>query len=369
MKRTLETEPLTFFRGRVGLYALLKALGIGPGDDVAIQAFTCVAVPEGVMASGARPIYVDIERTGFNMDAGDLRVKATPRTRAVVVQHTYGIPSDMRRIPEVAARLGIPIVEDCCHTLLSKYRGKTLGSFGVGSFYSFEWGKPVVAGVGGRLRINDPFLEGKVRKRYDEFSVPGLFSRIRIELQYRAFSVLYRPALFWPVRSLFHLFGSLGMAERNYNPVGTGQVANDFKLRMAPGVKRRMLEKLKEVESHARHSAWVTDQYRERIKSQAVSHPKIAEGCDAVFARYPLLAKKKPTLLLQACRKNVELAEWYATPLHPLKGRDLGLVHYESGSCPNAEARCKEVVTLPVHGAVRQSDIDRTVAFFNQVGG
>ncbi|HIE26284.1 TPA: hypothetical protein EYP66_03250, partial [Candidatus Poribacteria bacterium] len=86
---------LTFFRGRVALYAILKALNIGPGDEVATQAFTCVAVPEGIMASGARPVWVDIEVDGYNMDAEDLRRKLTLRTRAIIVQHTYGIPADM----------------------------------------------------------------------------------------------------------------------------------------------------------------------------------------------------------------------------------------------------------------------------------
>ena len=65
-------QRIDYYRGRVALFAILKGLGITDGHDVATQAFTCVAVPEAIMATGARPVYVDIERAGFNMDAGDL---------------------------------------------------------------------------------------------------------------------------------------------------------------------------------------------------------------------------------------------------------------------------------------------------------
>ena len=356
----------TFFRGRVALCATLKASGIGAGAGVAVQSFTCLAVPEAVLASGALPIFVDIEAGGFNMNADDLESKLTSQIKAIVVQHTYGIPADMDRIARIAAMHGIPIIEDCCHTLASTYKGRTIGSFGVGSFYSFEWGKPVVAGIGGSARINDPALLEKVQTAYAGYRSPDLVSQARIELQYRAFHLLYRPALYWPIRALFHWLGSLDLAESNYNPVGQGQIADDFSFRMAPAVKRRMINKLQNLESQMLHSQWVSEQYRQRILSDAVTHPNLPDGCKTIFARYPLLAKNKPALLSKARRACVELAEWYATPVHPLAEQDLPQVHYKMESCPNAEARSREVVTLPVHGMVRQRDIDRTVEFLNR---
>jgi len=299
------------------------------------------------------------------MDADDLERKLTPQTRAVVVQHTFGIPADMKRICHVAERNGISIIEDCCHTLISKYNEKTVGSFGVGCFYSFEWGKPIVAGIGGSIRINDPALFKKVQTAYAFYRSPDLISQVKIELQYRAFSLLYRPALYWPIRTLFHWLGSLGLAESNYNPVGHGQIADDFRFRMAPAVKRRMLKKIQNIESQTHYSRWVSDQYRHRIVSNAVSHPVFPEGCDMVFARYPLLAKDKPALLSKARSAHVELAEWYATVVHPLAEQDLSLVHYNNGCCPNAEDLCRQVVTLPIHGAVRKRDIDNSIEFLN----
>lgn len=358
-------EGLTFYRGRVALYAILKGLGIGVGDQVVTQAFTCVAVPEAIMASGARPIYSDIGSNGFNMDAGDLESKITPKTRAVVVQHTFGIPADMERIKQIADKAKIPIIEDCCHTFVSMYKGKMVGSFGVGSFYSFEWGKPVVAGIGGSAIINESDLNGKIQSQYKDFKFPSTLKLLRIQLQYFGFKLLYRPSLYWLIRDIFHMVGSMGAAESNYNPVQENQVAEDFCLKMPKPLQRRIARKLCNLDELTRYSRWVSNEYELKIKSNQVRHPKIAPDCEVVFVRYPLLVNDKGMLLEQARKAKVELANWYSSPIHPLTGKDLDLVRYEIGSCPNAEKRCKQVVTLPTHMAVKNKDVKRIEAFFN----
>jgi len=366
MSLTSLTE-LAFFRGRVALFAILKALDIGKGDGVATQSFTCIAVPEAIMAAGACPVYIDLESTGFNMNADDLERKLTSRTRAVVVQHTYGIPADMNRIVQIAQRTRLPIIEDCCHTLASTYGNKTVGTFGVASFYSFEWGKPIVVGIGGSAVVNDPVLQGKVRAQYANYKLPASANQFRLQLQYLAHRLLYRPSLYWPVRSLYHLLGSVGAAESNYNPIRDGDTARDFSLRMSEPLQERLARKLDDLDAQTRHSCWVTSEYQSRIKSTVVSHPVLSKDSNTVFARYPLIAQHKATLLMKARRANVELAEWYATPIHPISEKDWPLIYYEAGSCPNAELRCEQVVTLPTHPAVKQRDIDRAVRFLNQV--
>lgn len=363
---TIQPANLCFFRGRVGLYALLKGLGIGVGDHVAMQAFTCIAVPEAVMATGASPLYIDIEDDGFNMSADDLASKVTPQTRAIVVQHTFGIPADIDGILRIANHYSIPIIEDCCHTLASRYKGKDVGSFGFGSFYSYEWGKPLVAGVGGSIRVNDKKLAEIIKADYANYNLPDIATQIKIELQYHAFSLLYRPSWYWPVRSAFHWLGDIGLLKGNYNPVD--EIADDFSRRMSPGVEKRLILKIKNLERQTQHIQWVSKQYREQIYSDAISHPVLKSGNDAIFARYPLLSSNKPDVLSMARKANVELAEWYATPIHPLMGKDLEKVHYRIGSCPNAEKRCAEVVSLPTHQMVSQRDIDETLNFLNNIG-
>jgi perosamine synthetase len=356
---------LTYFRGRVALFALLKALDIGPGDEVAIQAFTCLAVPEAVLAVGARPKYIDIGSTGFNMNPKDLDSKVNNRTRAVVVQHTYGIPADMDRICEIAKKRNVPVVEDCCHTFSSTLGGKKVGSFGAGSFYSFEWGKPIVAGVGGAAVINDVALREKVQRQYETYHLPRFMRSMRIELQYLAFKTLYRPSFYWSLRSLFHCLESFNAAEGNYNIVSADKLADDFTLKMSRLIKKRLVKEIGKMEQIECWSRQVSNEYRSRISNSSVGHAPLPSDSDVDFVRYPILVGNKTELLKQARNANIELSEWYATPVHPLKPDSYRTVYYEASSCGNAEERCKQIVTLPTNERVSKRDVDKIVSFLN----
>lgn len=358
---------LYYFRGRVALFALLKGMNVGEGDEVILQAFTCVANPEAIMATGATPVYVDVEPDGVNMDPDDLEQKITSRTRAIIIQHTFGIPADLDSLLAVAEENNIPVIEDCCHTLTSQYNGKLVGTFGIGCYYSFEWGKPIVAGIGGALLVNDQILEKKVKKQYTEYQNPPAGLDVRLRVQYMGHQLLYRPRLFWSVRSLFHMLGKLGAAESNYNPVVEGQVANDFSLQMSKFARGRLKKKISLLKYITDHSSHISSQYSSLIHAPSVKHVAVLEKSSPAYCRYPLLAENKEVLLGEARKANIEMAEWYATPVHPLGGRELALVNYTEGECPNAEKRCGQIITLPTHAKVGRSDFERTVQFFNDI--
>ena len=124
-------DVLPFFRGRGALYHVLKALGIGEGDEMAIQAFTCLAVPLPILELGATPVWVDANPDDLGMSVEDLRRKISPRTRAVVVQYTFGIPADIVRLKGVVEEAGADLIEDCAHVVGGSVDEWELGSFGV----------------------------------------------------------------------------------------------------------------------------------------------------------------------------------------------------------------------------------------------
>src|SRR5690349_4196963 len=97
----------TFWKGRVALYAILKAMQIGPGDEVILPAFTCVVVPNAVRFTGATPVYVDIASGTYNIDPEAIVKVVTPNTRAIVVQHTFGISADLHALTEIARQYGL----------------------------------------------------------------------------------------------------------------------------------------------------------------------------------------------------------------------------------------------------------------------
>lgn len=361
----LKIERLTFARGRVALAAILTAMDIVEGDEVITQAFTCVAVPEAIMAVGAIPIYVDIEREGFNIDPAALVDRITPKTRVIIVQHTFGAVADMTAISKIAEKHDLPIIEDCCHSFLSTHDGRRVGTIGQAAFYSYEWGKPIVCGVGGSAFSQDATLVERINKIREGFSPSSKLQDLRLALQYRVFDILYRPRFFWQLRNLFRTLSKIGLVKGNYNPVGEGQVSDDFSRKMANAPQKRLKEKLKNVDKVADHADNIASVYRQSISSSYVKHPEPLAGTKPVYARYPLRVEDKSKLLVAARKANVELAEWYVSPIHPLEESDWHKVHYMTGTCPNAEQRCDEIVSLPTNSRVSEAYLEEISRLLN----
>lgn len=357
-----QLDQFTFFRGRVAEAAILKALGIGRGDEVAIQAFTCVAVPEGVIAAGAQPVYVDIAANRLTMDPADLERKLTPATRAIVVQHSFGLPTDMAGIARVAAARGLPIIEDCAHAVGSTVGGRDVGSLGVAAFYSFEASKPVFVGIGGSAQVNDAALAERVRRDYGAYGQPPLATQAQVLVMYAAHRIAYRPATFWQVRALFRRVSGLGLIPGSYNKVETDLApAEDFR-RSLGNLQRRLLPgAIARLASDIPHRRWVAAQYRTRLTAPGLEHLAHDADADPVYGRYPMLANNKDDILRRAPEFRVEVASWYATAVHPLEGPALAAVGYVEGSCPRAEAVTSRIISLPTSALVTEPLIERTV--------
>jgi len=131
-----------------------------PGDEVIVPSFTFVSAINAFVLRGARPVFADIRPDTLNLDEGRLEALITPRTRAILAMHYAGVGCDMDRILGVAARRGVPVVEDNAHGLFGKYKGRWLGTFGCLATQSFHETKNFSCGEGGALVINDPrFIE------------------------------------------------------------------------------------------------------------------------------------------------------------------------------------------------------------------
>ena len=135
-------------------------LGIGPGDEIIVPSFTFVSTVNAFVLRGARPVFVDIRPDTLNVDETQLERLITSKTKAILVVHYGGVGCEMDTILDIAARHGLPVVEDNAHGLFGKYRGKHLGTFGCLATQSFHETKNVTCGEGGALLINDPkFIE------------------------------------------------------------------------------------------------------------------------------------------------------------------------------------------------------------------
>lgn len=141
--------------GTVALFAALKALDIGPGDEVLVPPYTFVATINAILLCHALPIFIDVDRDTFQMDARRLATAVTGRTACILPVHIAGNPCDMDMILEVAGTNGLPVVEDACQGLLGEWRGRKLGTLGRAGCFSFQVGKNLCAGEGGALVTQD----------------------------------------------------------------------------------------------------------------------------------------------------------------------------------------------------------------------
>jgi dTDP-4-amino-4,6-dideoxygalactose transaminase len=145
--------------GTDALYLALRALKIGPGDEVITSPFTFIATAEAISAVGATPVFVDIDLDTFNLDITKIEVAITPRSRAIMPVHLFGRPVDMGPLLDLASRHQLAVIEDCAQSTGAQWQGKTVGSLGhVGCFSFFPTKNLGGCGDGGAMTTNDPEL-------------------------------------------------------------------------------------------------------------------------------------------------------------------------------------------------------------------
>jgi dTDP-4-amino-4,6-dideoxygalactose transaminase len=118
-----DVRAFAFWKGRAALEAILRAFGVSAGDEVVMPGFTCVVVPDAIRRVGATPVFADIETQGYNADGPQVEAAISPRTRAVIAQHSFGIVADLGFLMDMCERRGLLLVEDSCHALGAYYQG------------------------------------------------------------------------------------------------------------------------------------------------------------------------------------------------------------------------------------------------------
>jgi 8-amino-3,8-dideoxy-alpha-D-manno-octulosonate transaminase len=152
--------------GSAALKVALAAMGVGPGDEVIVPAFTFVATYEAVMEVGAIPVMADVDES-LNLDPDDIEAKLTPLTKAVIPVHMCGAPAQIDRIVEVAKKNNLMVLEDNAQGCGGSYRGKKLGTFGDMGIFSFDYVKTITTGEGGMVLTDSKELYGRADEYHD----------------------------------------------------------------------------------------------------------------------------------------------------------------------------------------------------------
>jgi len=342
---------LLYFRGRVAFSELLNSAGIGENDFVAIQAYTCSAVPEGVFASNAKPVYIDVVKEGVTMSPDDLelKLKNIKNVKAIVIQHTFGVVADVEKIVEISKKYNLIVIEDCCHSYNSEYKGEKVGSFSDASFYSFEWGKPVSLGLGGSAQVKNKQMLECLKKQYSSLVNPPLFTEFQLFIQRIAFFTLYHPRTYWTVKRLYHFFSKYGIIKGNHTSCKIDQKSKEFDYKISRILKRKITQKLNSLSFFEVKSQKVALIYEQNLlELTGVKKIKILPESRPIYVRYPIWVANKEKVFNSAYANKVEVANWYSSPVHPYVGDQLSNIGYQMGSCPNAELSSKHIVSLPL---------------------
>jgi perosamine synthetase len=358
-----------FWKGRVALYAILNALGIGEGDEVILPGYTCVMAVNPIVYLGAKPIFVDIDPATYNLDPNLVERAITANTRLVIAQHTYGNPADMGALSDISRRKGLPIVEDCCLAFGSTYEGRSVGTFGIASYFSFQWNKPYTTGLGGMAVVNDAQLAGKIAAVRDAEAVrPSAREVGMLWAQHTVYRALIYPRTTALAQTAYRYLTRLGLVVgsstcQEYTPT----MARDFFKGMSATQARIGLRRIHQAHRYQAHRMRIAALYDRLLSERGWPVFKPTPGSDAVLVRYPVRVSDKQRALESAARHFVELGSWFECPLHPIE-TPMEAYGYHSGMCPHADRACVETVNLPTHYRAGAATARRSVEFLTTIG-
>jgi perosamine synthetase len=346
----------SFAAGRVGLYGILRALGIGAGDEVLLQVPTHIVVANAIRYTGAKPIYVDINLDTYNIDLAAAAERRSERTKAIVVQHTFGVPADLDGALELANRHGLALIEDCVHALGSTYGGRQIGSFGRAAFFSTEETKTVSTTMGGMVVTDDPELASAMRSFQERCAWPSVSLSARFLLKLVLWHGLMEPRVHRFSRTAYEFVGERHPLPRpTVNEELRGVQPIRYEQRLSNGQAAVGLEQLRQLETNLRHRRRVSDAYRNHLSTLGIRTPVVPEGAEAAFVRYPVWVEDREAVE-RAAAPHAVLGTWFTSVLEEALTPAHG--DYEEGSCPRAEAAARHLVNLPTHPRVDDGDVD-----------
>ena len=357
----------SFNSGRSALLAILSSLGLEKGDEVLLQAFTCNAVPNPVLWSGLKPVYVDCREDDFNIDAEDLERKIGPQSKVVIVQHTFGLPADMDRIIEICQRRNLILIEDCAHALGAKYQGKLVGTFGKAAFFSFSRDKVISSVYGGMAVTNDAALGEKIKEFQEKIGHPSFFW-----IRQQIFHPIFMNLVILPTYKIFgkyllvlfqwlHIFSkAVHWKEKR------GMKPSYFPKQMPNALAALAFHQFQKLEKFNAHRKQLAEFYYENLKGTTFKLPTKFLGREHIFLRFSLNHARAHEIIRKAWAENLLIGDWYTSPIAPHDTR-LDAMGYIAGSCPNAEKLANITLNLPTHINCSLKDAQIIVDFLKNI--
>ncbi len=354
--------------GREALYLAIKALDLPAGSEVILQAFTCQVVVNAIKWNGLVPVFADLDPKSMNISLSNIKAKFTDKTKAVIIQHTFGIPTpDTMEISQFTKEKRVYLIEDCAHALGAKItEQKMVGTVGDLAIFSLGRSKVISCVNGGVVVCNNQQIVPSIAKLWQDLPEASLFW---------TWQTLNHFIITWLAKKLYHV-GVLGKlllvwsqklklinlevtaAEKQAQP-------NTPLARKLPNALAQIaLGQLNELDQINQKRQILAQEYYHALHKAApkallyAPNPEHFPG--ACWLRYPLLVKNPEQILRRAKDSNIVLGDWYAVEVAPrdVKAEASG---YQSGMAPMAEKACLQVINLPTITSLNKADVNKIV--------
>jgi len=359
----------SFNSGRSGLMAILRAMEIKEGNEMLLQAFTCNSAVNPILYFGAKPVFVDIDET-INLDPEDLKKKITPKSKAVMIQHTFGWPAKIDEILEICKKYNLYLIEDCAHSLGAKYKGKYCGIFGDAAFFSFGRDKIISSVFGGMVVTNNEKIGERIKEFQEKLDFPSNFWIFQQLLHPILTNYLVLPAyglsssLGRIILGIFHILSILSKGV--YKKEKKGKITKYFPKRLPNALANLALNQFKKLERFNEHRREIAKFYEENLKNSKFILPLAKPLNDEIptFMRYPILTNFNTDKILKEARKRKIYLDdgWRKTPIVPLDTK-IDKMKYTTGTCPKAEEIAKKIINLPTHINISKKDAQKIIEF------
>lgn len=344
----------TFASGRMALYTALKALGVGPGDEVIVPAFSCVVVPNAIIYAGATPIYVDVSFADYNFLADEVEKKISSKTKVIYIQHTFGHLIDIEFYRKIASAKGAYLIEDCAHVLgVKNSQGRAVGSLGDLAIFSTDHSKVISTGYGGMLTANSPVLAEKIAVIYKTIPELPRFMTRKILFVFLLEYWVHSPYLYRFLRYFKSFCDRLGLLQLfREEHVMQKELLPYYPARLSADLAKIGLMQLRGLPDNLRAR-------RERV--DLVSEVLGLSLPAAPLLRASFIAKER-SIFVDQLKYNFDLGIWFTSIM---QGREdhWEEIQYQQGSCPNAEFLASHIVNFPTHQridkAVLRSELQR----------
>ncbi len=360
LSRSFGASVSLFGSGRDALLASLRALELKAGEEVIVQGFTCIVVPNAIHAAGGVPVYADIDPQTLNLDLEKVQRSITSRTRAVICQHTFGISVDTKRLRAICDKRKLALIEDAAHVIpdsggnaqLSLIKapsaGGGIGMYGDVLIFSFGRDKAISGVTGGAALTRHPYLAERLH-RMEEGAV--VLSHWQI-LNYLGYPLRYHFAkMIWGTKlakaylqaiRLLRLLPAVLTQEEKEGRMGV-------LIHRLPNVCAALaLQQLRMLSSFNDHRRKLTALYGKSAREHGWQVPSGATGAKAL-QKFPLFVKDALSVREKLKREHIYLDDgWHSAVINPpsVQGEAAG---YLQGSCPLAEDVAAHILTLPTH--------------------